>query len=380
MFRIIASFILSIVVCTGAAEAQTASRQNLVFVMIDGLRWQEVFRGADTELAANAAYMASPWADEARARFVDVADRRAALMPFVTGRIGAEGALIGDRDHGSCAQVTNNMWFSYPGYNEALTGAADPRINSNDYPENPNVTWLEWLNHQRGFAGRIRAVTSWDAFPRIINSERSGVPVNAGFAPNEPATPELRVLNRLLAETPYPWDIVRADAFTHHFALDTIRRLRPRVLFISYGETDDFAHEGDYAQYLISARRADDYLREVWETLQSNPHYAGRTTMIVTVDHGRGHVAGESWRHHYSPEALAASNSPLRERFPQGVPGSNETWIAAIGPRTHAAAPMGAGACAGLNQIAATALSVLGFDWRAYNAQIGAPLNVLEPN
>jgi hypothetical protein len=375
MQRFLASLALTIAVLAGAAEAQPANRQNVVFVMIDGLRWQEVFRGADTDLAASPEYMASPWADEARTQFVDVADRRAALMPFVTGRIGTEGALVGDRDHGSCAAVTNNMWFSYPGYNEALTGAPDPRINSNEYPANPNVTWLEWLNRQPGFANRVRAVTSWDAFPRIINSERSGVPVDAGFAPTNPATPELRLLNRLLAETPYPWDVVRADAFTHHFALDAIRRLRPRALFVSYGETDDFAHEGNYAQYLRSAHQTDAYLRELWETLQASPHYAGRTTMIITVDHGRGNVAGESWRHHYSPDALRERNSPLRERFPEGVPGSNEIWIGAIGPRVKAA-EADASACAGLNQIAATAITAIGLDWRSYDAGIGAPLDV----
>ena len=29
-------------------------------------------------------------------------------------------------------RITNGLWFSYPGYNEMLTGAADPRIDSND--------------------------------------------------------------------------------------------------------------------------------------------------------------------------------------------------------------------------------------------------------
>ena len=359
----------------GNAAAQSSTRDNVVFVMIDGLRWQEVFRGADTALAESREYMASPWADEARAHFVQVQDRRLALMPFVNGQIGAEGVLIGDRDHGSCAAVTNNMWFSYPGYNEALTGAADPRINSNDYPANPNVTWLEWLNQQPRFANRVRAVTSWDAFPRIINSERSAVPVNAGFAPIDAATPELALANRLLAETPYPWDIVRADAFTHQFALDAIKRLRPRALFVSYGETDDFAHAGNYAQYLMSAHRTDEYLRELWETLQASSFYRGRTTMIITVDHGRGSVAGESWRHHYSPNALRNSGSPLRERFPDGVTGSNEIWIAAIGPRIRAQAAQ-TGACAGLNQIAATAISAVGLDWRSFNEEIGEPLEI----
>ena len=43
-------------------------------------------------------------------------------------------------------QVTNRARVSYPGYNEIFTGAFDPRIDSNEYPPNPNETVFEWLN------------------------------------------------------------------------------------------------------------------------------------------------------------------------------------------------------------------------------------------
>lgn len=377
MLRILA-FALALF-AAAPAFAQPQQERRVVFVMLDGLRWQEVFRGADEALAADAEYMRSSWADEARARFVAVENRRAALTPFLAETVARDGALIGDRDHGSCARVTNAMWFSYPGYNEALTGAADPAIVSNDHPANANVTWLEWLNRREGFAGHVRAVTSWDAFPRIINAERSGVPVNAGFAPmaiGDAADAGLAMANRLLADTTSPWDIVRPDSFTHQFALAALRA-HAKALFISYGETDDYAHEGDYAQYIISANRTDRFLHELWETLQADPFYAGKTTLIVTVDHGRGDVAGESWRHHSSPQALARGTSSLRERFPDGIPGSDQIWIAALGPDIRAGASV-SGACAGLNQIAATALTALGLDWRAYNPAAGAPLDIFK--
>jgi hypothetical protein len=360
------------------ATAQPHTDQRLVFVMLDGLRWQEVFRGADPELAAQAEYMRSPWAASVRKRFIDTPDRRAALTPFLTNVVAREGALVGDRDHGSCARVTNPMWFSYPGYNEALTGKADPQINSNDFGPNPNVTFLEWLNRRPDFRGRVRAITSWDAFPRIINAERSGVPVNAGFAPAEEAGDAgMRMLNRLLADTAHPFDIVRLDSFTHRIALDALNHHAAHALFISYGETDDFAHEGDYAQYLISANRTDRFLREIWETLQRDRRYAGRTTMIVTVDHGRGDRADASWRHHSSGAALRASGSALGEQYPDGIPGSDQTWIAAIGPGVRAGEALAAqSACAGLDQIASTALSALGIDWRTFNPDAGAPLPI----
>lgn len=376
----IACFFLALFGAFAHAQAPNDDRR-VVFVMLDGLRWQEVFRGADSAIVDNPEFFRGSFAPEARARFVDVAARREALMPFVTMTMARDGALIGDRDAGSCAQVTNDRWFSYPGYNEALTGRADPRINSNDYPNNPNVTVLEWLNRRSDFAGRVAAATSWDAFGRIINAERSGVPVNAGLTPLSGDDDAAAMYNQLMSGVPVPWKGVRLDAFTHQAALRILREQRPRVLFVSYDETDDFAHDGDYVQYLFAAYRADGFLAELWNILQSDPAYAGRTTLIVTVDHGRGNIPGESWRHHYSPAALAASTSPLRERFPEGIVGSNETWIAALGPGVRAGERRGAaaGACAGLNQIAATALTALGLDWRAFDDRAGAPLDIFAP-
>ncbi|KAF0187419.1 MAG: alkaline phosphatase family protein [Hyphomonadaceae bacterium] len=363
------------------AQAQTSPRdQRVIFVMLDGLRWQEVFRGADTDLAASTEYMRSSFAKDVRAGFVDVSNRREALMPFLTGVVARDGALIGNRDAGSCAHVTNDRWFSYPGYNETLTGKPDARVNSNDYGPNPNVTFLEWLNRQPGYASEVAAATSWDAFTRIINAERSGVPVNAGLMPLRGSDGAVTTYNRLLADTPVPWKSVRLDAFTHMAAMHTLRTQRPRVMFISYDETDDFAHDGDYAQYLMAAHRTDGFLRELWETVQRDRAYAGRTTLLITVDHGRGDQPGESWRHHYSGPALAAGTSPLREKFPNGIPGSDQTWIGALGPRVRAGETLAAqaGDCAGSNQMAATTLTALGLDWRAFDATAGAPLGIFK--
>jgi hypothetical protein len=163
-------------------------------------------------------------------------------------------------------------------------------------------------------------------------------------------------------------------------AMHILRTQRPRAMFVSYDETDDFAHDGDYAQYLMAAHRADGFLRELWETVQADRAYAGRTTIIVTVDHGRGDQPGESWRHHYSGPALAAGTSPLREKFPNGIPGSDQTWIGAIGPRVRAGEALASpsGSCAGSNQIAATALTALGLDWRRFDATAGAPLDIFK--
>jgi Metalloenzyme superfamily len=349
-----------------------ADKSNVIVVMIDGLRWQEVFRGADPAIASNEKFMQSPWAPEVRSRFVEVPDRSMALMPFVNGEIASRGALIGNRDKGSCAEVANDYWISYPGYSEALTGVADPRIDSNDFGPNPNVTFLEWLNRRPGLSERVRAVGSWEAIAAIINVDRSHLPTNVAGMMSGRFTPAMALLNRVIQDTPIPWNkSARFDWFTHEIALETLRADNPRVLFIQYAQPDDFAHEGDYPQYLLSAHRVDQSLKELWSFIQTDPHYAVRTTLIVTVDHGRGGRADDSWRWHAGPAKMKTA---------LGIVGSNEIWIGAIGPQVSSGTRIGeaARACARLSQIASTALTAIGEDWRQFNPHAAPPLDVFE--
>lgn len=327
---------------------------RLVLVTIDGLSWTDVFRGADPQRAADRAFVEAP---EAIRDFVAPSDRPRALMPFLHDVVARQGVLIGDRDHGSCAAVANDKWFSYPGYNEMLTGRPDPTIRSNNHGPNRNVTFLEWLNRRPEFRGSVEAVASWSVFRDILNAPRSGVAVNSGWdggLDGDPATAQLQ------RTTPHLWPTARFDAFTQAHALRALRRDKPRVLFVAFNDTDDFAHEGHYDQVLMAAHRADGFVADLWRTLQADPAYAGKTTLIVTSDHGRGTEGREGWRNHGKPMFV----------------GSDTVWIGAIGPGVRPA-PRPAAGCATSSQIAATAITALGLDWRAFDPTAAEPLDIL---
>ena len=134
--------------------------------------------------------------------------RREALMPFLWSTVAKQGQIYGNRDKGSDAYVTNQFFFSYPGYSETLCGFPDPRVNSNDNFLNTNVTVLEWLNKRSEFQGKIAGFGAWGRFSAIINVNRSGVPVVAGFDPltTLPGNPRVDLLNHLKLETPQVWD------------------------------------------------------------------------------------------------------------------------------------------------------------------------------
>ena len=247
---------------------------NVVLVTIDGLRWQEVFEGPNKHRLAGAAPV-----------------RRRALLPFLWDSAGRRGQLWGNRHLGNRQDVTNRARLSYPGYNELLTGAADDaRIRNNHALPNPNPTVLEYVNQQPGFRGRVAAFATWETFADILNTARSGLPVDAGLNGRE-----------------------RPDSLTYQAARRYLLARHPRLLYVAFGNTDTYAHEGRYARYLAAAHDADRYLADLWATLQSLPQYRGRTTLIVTTDHGRG-------------------NSLLWTQHGRWQPASAHTWMATIGP------------------------------------------------
>jgi len=335
--------------------------EHIIFVMTDGLRWQEVFSGADKTLMSKKNGKVIDEASLKKAYWRETSEaRREALLPFVWGVMAKQGQIFGNREKGSDAYVTNGLWFSYPGYSETLCGFADPRINSNNNIPNPNATVLEWLKNRPSFQGDIAAFGAWDVIAAVFNPERSKLIVNAGYDPFTviPDTPQLELLNHFKVETPRVWDDEPFDVIPFYTAVEYLKARRPRVLYLSLGETDDWAHEGKYKEYLDSAHRVDSYLRVLWELVQSMPEYRGNTTLIFSPDHGRGKAAHLKWRDHG-----------------RKVPDSKYIWMAFLGPDTPALGERSNVAPVTQSQIAATLAAFLGEDYAAAVPNAGRPIS-----
>ena len=344
----IAGFALVALLSAGNATAQSATR-NVVLIMSDGLRWQEVFNGADPALIDEKA----GGVDDTTALRSEFArgtreEARRTLLPFIWSVVAGQGQIYGDRSAGGEAQLTNGFKFSYPGYNETLSGHPDPRIDSNGPLPNPNVTVFEWLNHQPGFEGNVAAFGTWNRFAEIFNRERSGIPVRAGWEPPfaQPTTAGQTQLNELYRTTTRLWHDVSYDSFLQQAVLDYLRTDRPRILFVGYGETDEWAHARRYDQYLESAQRADAFIAELWRTMQAMPEYRGTTTFILTTDHGRGSGPSD-WTTHGAK-----------------VDGAENIWIGVLGPDTPARGVVTSGRVT-QSQIAATVAALVGKNYRA---------------
>ncbi len=298
--------------------AQNSDKPRVILITTDGVRWQDLFYGIDTSIAKNK-YFTENKSEELLKKYYDVDYKisRKKIMPFFYSELVKNGELHGNRKLGSKLNVANPYWFSYPGYSEILTGQVDTLINSNDYPPNPHINFFEHLNTLPDYKGKVAAFGAWNAFDRILNEERSGLPITDGFDKYSDIsdTENAKLLTNMSENSFRIWgDAEIQDVFIHYQAMDYLKNKKPMAIYISYGETDEFAHEGNYFHYIDALNHFDTYVKEIWDFVQATPGYKNNTIILITTDHGRGDADKNQWTSHG-----------------QSVIDSHETWYAIMG-------------------------------------------------
>ena len=107
------------------------------------------------------------------------------------------------------------------------------------------------------------------------------------------------------------------DELSVYIVRQLMRQVAPSLLWITMHDID-VAHAGAFSLYIDGIRRTDRLCAEVWKTIQSEPEYAGRTTMFILPDFGRDSdedSAGNGFQHHRTGDAM-----------------SRTTWMLALGP------------------------------------------------
>ena len=360
---VLSSVLLALLACAPLYAQPPLRTRNVVLIVSDGLRWQEVFTGADPTLLNEA--NGGIWDKEADLRREfwreDPGERRRALFPFLWNTVAVRGQIFGNQALGSVARVTNGLAFSYPGYNEMLTGHPDARINSNEFGPNPNISVLEWLNTLPDLHAKVSVFATWAIFKDILNVPRSHLPLQVGWDPpyQGSLTPRQELLNRLYESTTRLDDEDVYNAFLQVSLLESFDKEQPRVLFVGYGETDNWAHAGRYDLLLHSAHLFDRFVGELWERLQALPAYRDSTTFVITTDHGRGSGPTE-WKEHGVEQK-----------------GSENIWIAVLGPDTPPLGERGHTTEVHQAQIAATVAALLGKDYRQAVPAAAAPISAV---
>ena len=107
------------------------------------------------------------------------------------------------------------------------------------------------------------------------------------------------------------------DELSLYIVRQLMTQMAPSLLWITMHDID-VAHAGAYSLYIEGIRRTDRLCAELWKTIESQPEYAGKTTLLVLPDFGRDaddDSGGNGFQHHRTGDAL-----------------SRTTWLMAIGP------------------------------------------------
>jgi len=107
------------------------------------------------------------------------------------------------------------------------------------------------------------------------------------------------------------------DELSVYIARQLMQQVAPSLLWITMHDID-IAHAGAYSLYIDGIRRTDRLCSDLWKTIQSEPEYAGKTTLFILPDFGRDSdddAGGNGFQHHRTGDAL-----------------SRTTWMLVAGP------------------------------------------------
>jgi hypothetical protein len=112
------------------------------------------------------------------------------------------------------------------------------------------------------------------------------------------------------------------DELSVYIARQLMRQVAPSLIWITMHDID-IAHAGAYSLYIDGIRRTDRLCAEIWKTIQTEPEYAGNTTLFILPDFGRDSdddSGGNGFQHHRTGDALSRTTwmMALGAGIPQG--------------------------------------------------------------
>jgi hypothetical protein len=117
--------------------------------------------------------------------------------------------------------------------------------------------------------------------------------------------------------TSHAKNLASPDELSVYVAKQLMRKLAPSLVWITLHDID-IAHSGTFSLYVEGIRRSDRLCSEIWNTIQNEPEYAGKTTMYILPDFGRDSdqsAGGNGFQHHRTGDAV-----------------SRTTWMMVLGP------------------------------------------------
>ena len=251
---------------------------NVILFTWDGIRNQEFFRGTGWLLE-------NKLPKEERGELLNEFWRTHAPQGLVLG--GNNRYMIGSK-----------VSVSLPSYQAIMVGKPTP-CRKNNCEAVSGETLPESLRANLKLEKKDVAVfASWNRIIAAIAKNPAEIthgifPENFDDGTNDET---FKTLHQASLKDLPAWAGSRKDKYTFQMAHHYLKKHCPRFLYISLVDSDEFAHEGNYREYVRSIRTYDGYLNQLITTLDSMGDYGKNTTLFVTTDHSRG--AGPLWRGH----------------------------------------------------------------------------------
>jgi hypothetical protein len=332
--------------CFNTSNAQTSQTENLLIIGWDGVRWQEVFTGIDSSILKDPTY--TKRSRELRSLYWnDTAEvRRKKLFPFFWSTLRQNGQLYGNRTLGNKVDVANRWHVTLAGFTETLIGFADSTLIGNNSVPEKNTNVLEFINNQRAYKGKVAVFATSKLYDNILNVKRSGLMINCDSEEVAQPGEAFRLLNEEQRLSPQVFG-ERLDLVTFFQAKEYLTAYHPRVMYINFSEPDNYAHAGSYDWYISTLHGQERLIADLWNYIQSIPQYKGKTTLLISNDHGRG-----------------GTKTRWTDHGPQPVE-SKEIFILTMGPDMAPLGEINTDTQLYQGQIAATLAKFLGLDYVA---------------
>lgn len=253
---------------------------RVVLVVLDGVRWQDVFLGVDPELARTTMLPSK--------EAVPIEE----LIPTLHRLTTDDGVAFGAPEVGEAMFASGPNFVSQPGYIELFSERLPTGCRSNRCAATTEPTLVDAIANATN--GSVAVIASWEVIAKTATASPKDIVMSAGQARGENQS-QLRVnaqatraldMGRIAAAWPGHGEY-RPDRYTAELALAYLEAKRPRFLFLGLGDTDEYAHMGDYRGYLRALHAADATIGQLLQTLDRMGDDGRHTTVLITTDHGR---------------------------------------------------------------------------------------------
>ena len=235
--RIIAASLLFIVFsCHEDVPAVSYKTKNVIIFMIDGPRYSETWGDASHQYIPNMAALVN------------------------------QGVFCTNFYNDGITNTVN-------GHSAITTGFFDNLNNAGQQlPQNPSI-FQYWLEKTRAPNSKACVISTKDKLAVLANC-------------TDPA-----YNNKFMAYTDCGNNGLgtgyRQDTTTFSRLMNVLHTYRPNLLLVNFKEPDASGHANNWNSYIQGIQTTDNYFRQVWDLIHSDPYYAGNTTIFVTNDHGR---------------------------------------------------------------------------------------------